>query len=342
MPNGRPHPSKNYLDNVSGVADLSSTSTSLRRDFLKQGAATWAGTLFLKMASADGAESENPAVQKKSKNFIDTHVHVWTNDLQKYPFSAGFATEDMKPAAFLPADILRHAQPSGVNRVVLVQMSYYGFDNSYMLDTIRQQPRVFRGIAVIDWKANHPDEIMQELSREGVRGFRIYPGSDLPSTWLDQPGFDKMFRCGAEKHLAMCPLINPDALSSIGRQCEKYPRTPIVIDHLGSVGEGREIREADIRALCALARYPEVKVKVSAFYALGKGEPPHLDLAPLIKRVYEAFGPHRLMWGSDCPFQTVKESYEDSISLIRDRLDFITPEDKQCILRRTAEKFFFA
>jgi predicted TIM-barrel fold metal-dependent hydrolase len=294
------------------------------------------------MASADAAESENRAVQKKSENFIDTHVHVWTNDLQKYPISTGFTQEKMKPATFLPADILRHAQPSGVNRVVLVQMSYYGFDNSYMLDTIRQQPRVFRGIAVIDWKANHPDEIMKELSRKGVCGFRIYPGSDLPSTWLDQPGFDKMFRCGAEKHLAMCPLINPDALPSIGRQCKKYPGTPIVIDHLGSVGEGREIQEADIRALCALARYPEVKVKVSAFYALGKGEPPHLELAPLIKRVYEAFGPQRLMWGSDCPFQTVKESYEDSISLIRDRLDFITPEDRQWILRQTAEKFFFA
>jgi predicted TIM-barrel fold metal-dependent hydrolase len=83
-------------------------------------------------------------------------------------------------------------------------------------------------------------------------------------------------------------------------------------------------------------------VKVSAFYALGKRNPPHLDLGPLIKRVYEAFGPDRLMWGSDCPFQTDKETYEDSISLIRDRLDFITPEGKKWILRRTAEKFFFA
>jgi predicted TIM-barrel fold metal-dependent hydrolase len=315
---------------------------SLRRNFLVQGAAALAGASFLQMASSHTAESENPAVQKKSERFIDTHVHLWTNDLQKYPLSAGFTREEMKPAVFLPADIFRHAHPSGVDRVVLVQMSYYGFDNSYMLDAIRQHPRVFRGIAVIDWKANHPDETMRELSSKGVRGFRIYPGDEPPSTWLDQAGFDKMFRCGADEHLAMCPLINPDVLPSIDRQCKKYPRTPIVIDHLASVGEGREIREEDIRALCALARYPEVKVKLSAFYALGKGEPPHLDLAPLIKRVYEAFGPHRLMWGSDCPFQTDKESYEDSISLIRDRLDFITPEGKKWILRGTAEKFFFA
>jgi transposase len=81
-----------------------------------------------------------------------------------------------------------------------------------MLDMIRQQPQVFKGIAVIDWKASHPDRTMRELAKEGVRGFRIYPGSDSPSSWLDQAGFDKMFHCGADEYLAMCPLIDPDAL----------------------------------------------------------------------------------------------------------------------------------
>jgi predicted TIM-barrel fold metal-dependent hydrolase len=293
------------------------------------------------MSSAASAEKENFMVQKKSEDFIDSHVHIWTNDFQKYPLAAGFTREEMKPATFLPADILRLAQPSGVNRVVLVQMSYYGFDNSYMLDAIRRQPQAFRGIAVIDWKASRPDETMRKLSREGVRGFRIYPSNESPATWLDQAGFDKMFRCGADEHLAMCPLINPDALPAISRQCRKYPRTPIVIDHLARIGVGGMLQESNISALCALAQNTEVKVKLSAFYALGNGQPPHLDMASFIKRVYEAFGPHRLMWGSDCPFQTVKESYEDSISLIRDRLDFVTLEDKEWILRRTAEELFF-
>jgi predicted TIM-barrel fold metal-dependent hydrolase len=74
---------------------------------------------------------------------------------------------------------------------------------------------------------------------------------------------------------------------------------------------------------------------------LGKKKPPHLDLAPLIKRVHEAFGPKRLMWASDCPFQVQNETYADSISLVRDRLDFLTPADKEWMLRRTAEETFF-
>jgi predicted TIM-barrel fold metal-dependent hydrolase len=82
-------------------------------------------------------------------------------------------------------------------------------------------------------------------------------------------------------------------------------------------------------------------VKLSAFYALGEKKPPHLELAPMIKRVHEAFGARRLMWASDCPFHTLKEPYDDSIALIRDRLAFLSAEDKQWILRRTAEEFFW-
>ena len=311
-----------------------------RRDFLKRGAVGLAGPAILGMGSVTLAEQEKPG-PVPSGNFIDAHVHVWTKDFQKYPLAQGFTPEQMKPPVFLPEDILRHARPSGVNRIVLIQMSYYRFDNSYMLDVIRRWPEVFRGISIVDWKSNDPDVKMRELARQGVRGFRIYPGSAPAAGWLDGEGFEKMFRCGAKERLALCPLISPDALPALGRHCERFPDTPVVIDHLGRIGAAGPITESDIKALCALSRRRQIRVKISAFYALGDKKPPHLDLAPLIKRVYEAFGAQRLMWASDCPFQVVSETYEDSISLVRDRLDFLSAEDKEWMLRRTAEELFF-
>jgi predicted TIM-barrel fold metal-dependent hydrolase len=182
---------------------------------------------------------------------------------------------------------------------------------------------------------------MRGLARHGVRGFRIFPQNLPAETCLDGEGLDRMFRCGAKENLAMCLLINPDALPAVRRRCENFPDTPVVIDHLARIGLAGPIIDRDIQALCALARYPKVKVKVSAFDALGEKKPPHLDLAPLIKRVHEAFGPKRLMWGTDCPFQVQSETYADSISLLRDRLDFFSTEDKEWILRRTAEETFF-
>ncbi len=275
---------------------------------------------------AAGALSQ-PGTHAASGNWIDAHVHVWTDDFRSYPLAEGYKPEVMKPRTFSPQDILRHAKPHGVNRVVLIQMSYYRFDNSYMLDAIRKAPDVFRGVAIVDWNAAQPDQKMQELAKAGVRGFRIYPGKAPVEKWLDGDGFAKMFQYGAKDRLAMCPLIGP---------------TPVVIDHMARVGADGPIREEDIRALCSMAQHSHVKVKVSAFYALGEKKPPHLDLAPLIRRLYDSFGPRRLMWASDCPFQIGSETYGDSVLLIASRLKFLSAEDKEWILRRTAEETFFA
>ena len=92
---------------------------------------------------------------------------------------------------------------------------------------------------------------------------------------------------------------------------------------------------------CALAAHPHVFIKVGAFYALGKKTPPYLDLGPLIHRVVQAFGARRCMWESDCPFQVVAHRYEDSIALIRDRLDFLSKDDRDWLLFRTAEQVLF-
>jgi predicted TIM-barrel fold metal-dependent hydrolase len=320
---------------------LSRAFPTYRRDFLRHGAAGLVGATLLAIHSGTRSEDRNAGKDKEPNNYVDAHVHVWTKDLVQYPLARGFTTLEMKPATFLPDEILRHAKPSGVTRVVLVQMSYYGFDNSYMLDVIRQSPKVFKGIAVVDWKGATPDVTMRELAKKGVRGFRIYPREASAATWLDEEGFDRMFRCGAERRLALCPFINPAALPALERQCRKFPETPVIIDHFARIGMGGLIKESDVQTLCSLSQYPQVKVKLSGFYALGKGKPPHVDLVPLIKRVHEAFGPRRLMWGSDCPFQVVNETYEDSIALIRDRLDFVSAEDKKWMLGRTADEFFF-
>lgn len=273
--------------------------------------------------------------------YIDAHVHVWTPDTQRYPLGPGRTPEIMQPPSFTPEELMDHAQPSGVERIALVHMSFYGFDNSFMLDTMRRFPGTFAGIAIVDWNAPEPDAAMKEMAAAGVRGFRIHPaGAPVPS-WVETDGFRRMFALGAERRLAMCPLINPDALPSLARMCREFPQTPVVIDHLCRIGADGTIRTEDVDALCRMAEFPAVKVKVSAFYALGAKKPPHDDLAPLVRRVYDAFGPRRLMWASDCPYAVQGERYEDAISLVRDRLSFLSAEDKAWILEKTAEETFF-
>lgn len=110
----------------------------------------------------------------------------------------------------------------------------------------------------------------------------------------------------------------------------------MIIDHLARIGADGAIRDADVDQLCAMAKHKKVMLKVGAFYALGKKEPPYDDLAPLIKRAVTAFGPKRCMWESDCPFQVQDEhTYKASVDLVLRRLDFLSAEERSgCCARR--------
>ena len=165
----------------------------------------------------------------------------------------------------------------------------------------------------------------------------------LRNRWLTGEGMQEMWKCGASEGLAMCHLIDPNYLPSVDRMCQRHPDTPVVIDHFGRIGIDGMIRARDLDNLCALAKHRNVSVKTSAFYALGNKQPPYNDLADMIRRVLDAFGPERLMWASDCPFQVEGEhTYQASIDLIRSGLDFLSTNDRQWLLRRTAERVFFS
>jgi predicted TIM-barrel fold metal-dependent hydrolase len=276
--------------------------------------------------------------------YIDAHVHVWTPDTAHYPLAKGYKKADMKPASFTPEELFKHTKAAGVNRINLIQMSFYGFDNSYMLDMIAGHKDVFVGTAVIDPEAANPDKLMGELAKKSVRAFRVYPKlTKAPiARWLQPAGYAKMFAAAVKNNQAISCLIDPDALPDLDRMCKKYPGSPVIIDHLCRIGANGTIDDKDVDALCAMAKHKRVLVKVGAFYALGKKKAPYTDLAPMIQKVVKAFGVDRCMWESDCPFQVVGgHTYKDGIDLVKKRLPFLSAADRDWLLRKTAEKFFF-
>jgi predicted TIM-barrel fold metal-dependent hydrolase len=276
--------------------------------------------------------------------YIDAHVHVWTPDIGRYPLAPGFTREkNMIPASFTPEQLFAQCHPQGVNRVVLIQMSFYGFENRYLLDSIAERPETFRGVAILDETKPEVCETMKALVSPGIRGFRILAEKDQAEAWGRSDGMKKMWACAADEGLAMCLLANPDALPAVGRMCKAYPETRVVIDHFARIGMKGAVLQSDVDNLLRLADFEHTHVKTSAFYALGAKKPPYADIAPLVRALRDSYGASRLMWGSDCPFQLQDgQTYADSISVVRDRLDFLTVSDKEWMLRKTAEKLFFA
>ncbi|MDM8004867.1 MAG: amidohydrolase family protein [Phycisphaerae bacterium] len=315
------------------------SSRPSRRDIVK---ATVGGMIGLSGCAATRVEKQATG-RPDIPGWIDAHVHVWTDDVSHYPLAPGFTKSQLQPPTFTPEELFAHCEPCGVRRINLIQMSYYGCDNRYMLDVMEQYPGRFAGTAIVDLTARDVGDQMRRLKSHGVRAFRIYPGlvKRPPAEWLRPDGCDEMFKVGAESDLAMSCLIDPDALPELDRMCRRYPDTPVIIDHLCRIGISGQIDQSQVDALCRMSRHKRVMVKVGAFYALGRKKPPYHDLLPLIRQVVGAFGPQRCMWETDCPFQIVHGTYEASLALIRDRCDFLSRSDREQILRKTAETFFF-
>jgi len=311
-----------------------------RRRFLAAGAGALAAGVALNPLTANpctAADSELP--------WIDAHSHIWSQDTDRFPLAGAQTKKDLDPPSFTDDELMAVARPEGVGRVVLIQHSiYHLFDNSYLVDAVRRHPNRFRVVGMVDDHRDDAADKMRKLLPQGVTGFRITPfiREKDPGTWLDTPGMKAMWKAAVETRQAMCCLINASDLPRVDAMCAANPETPVVIDHFARIGVDGQMRDADIKNLARLARHKHTTVKISAYYALGQKKPPHTELFPMIRQLLDAFGPQRLMWASDSPYQIQGENnYRASINLIRDGIPSLSTSDREWLLRKTAERVFF-
>jgi predicted TIM-barrel fold metal-dependent hydrolase len=85
-----------------------------------------------------------------------------------------------------------------------------------------------------------------------------------------------------------------------------------------------------------LARFPRVYVKISHTWSISKTGFPWADTYEQVKKVYHAFGGSRIMWGTDWPVCLKQASYAETLAVVRDEMDFFTPEDREWVLGKTA------
>ena len=285
---------------------------------------------------------------------IDAHVHLWEAPSEKYPYAAGFEAVTPWLPTFTPEQHFAYSGQVGKVRMNLVQMTWYGLDHSYILDLIASDPETFVGTgivpAVADVALGRPDKQMIALAAGGCYAFRQryhnMPINGDPTRWMDSEGYDRMYMAGAENNLALSYLMGPEALPEIDRMCRKYSGTPIIIDHVAACWIKKGVfPEEPLERLCAMSKHKRLMVKLGPFQALTDAGSPYLDLLPMIRRLADAFGPERLMWESDSGgpghMPNPQVDYPAAISLIRDHADFLSEGDKDQILRKTAEDFFF-
>jgi predicted TIM-barrel fold metal-dependent hydrolase len=223
----------------------------------------------------------------------DSHVHI-VGPLSRYPQ----VLERTYTAAEAQLDELqRRGSPHGITRFVVVQPSFYGFDNAATLDALDRLGGKGRGVAVVD-PANTPDEALADMHGRGVRGLRINLYSPLAAGRQMGDSFDAT--AAAARHMKWhVQVIAPLPLLLQSQTLLSQSPVPVVIDHYGVYGKARPDSPEGERLLQLLGR-PHVWMKLSAPYRLDDGpmstRPDREWLAALLDAA-----PSRCVWGSDWP-----------------------------------------
>jgi predicted TIM-barrel fold metal-dependent hydrolase len=124
----------------------------------------------------------------------------------------------------------------------------------------------------------------------------------------------------------------------VARLVERYKeRLDVCIDHMADCPIDRP---DELRKLVDLARYPRVYVKISHLWSLSRAAYPYRDTFDQVKRLYDAFGPERLMWGSDWPGVEAFCGYAQALALYRGEIPFFSDNDRRWILGKTALKLW--
>lgn len=240
----------------------------------------------------------------------DTHFHVF-GPPEKYPYE----TELRYPPPLAPLeDYLSLADQLNIQRMVFVQPSAYGKDNSCMLDAMAEVGGRCRGI--IDLDENLPDSEIEKFHASGVRGIRINVSPIKPY----EAGFansliDPVLRL-AERikplgwHLQ---FLNPGWLvQELIPTLRKLPVT-FVIDHMGLFPAEEGIDQPGFQQLLELLREGRCWVKLTGVYRMSKDIPKFENAAPFAQALI-ATEPNRILWGSDFPHLSFHDKV-DSLAL---------------------------
>ena len=244
---------------------------------------------------------------------------------------------------FEPVELLLYQMNvNSVDKAVLIQHGGT-YDNRYLFECAERFKDRFAVVVIVD--ASDPDapQTLEKWAAFGAVGVRLGPT-------VRSPGQDPLaiWRKADELGLVVSSLgdVEDFASDEFTRLVVDLPNLPIVIEHLAGVKQGAQPPYAAFKRALALSRHPNTYIKVG-----GLGEislrPPVLQpyfafdhVPPLIEMARDAFGPRRMMWGSDYPPVSGREGYRNALNGVAEHAAFKSAEDREWVMGKTALSVF--
>jgi predicted TIM-barrel fold metal-dependent hydrolase len=224
----------------------------------------------------------------------DCHTHVF-GDPRRFPFTAN---RTYTPESASVAEMRALHRALHTTRVVVVQPSVYGTDNSCTLDAIAQLGGGARGVAVIDEATS--DAALDDMAARGIRGIRINlatVGQTDPE--IGRRRFDAAVKRVAGRGWHIQIYTELPVIQAMQRELAASP-VAVVFDHFGGAQAGPGTSQPGFDVLLDLVRSGRAYVKISAPYRGSANAPDFADMGPLARALIAA-NVRRILWGTDWP-----------------------------------------
>lgn len=271
---------------------------------------------------------------------IDAHQHFWKYSADQY----GWINDEMAALKrdFLPSDLKPLLETEQFDGSIAVQARQDAEETGWLLELAEQNVFIKGVVGWVDLCSADVDADLERLAahRKFV-GVRHILQSEPDQEFMLRRDFKRGIGMLAGHGLTYDLLLYPRHLPVAAKLVEAFPNQQFVLDHIAKPHIGDGVVEPWDRDIRELAQFDNVWCKVSGMVTEARWkewEP--ADFRPYLDVVFEAFGPDRLLIGSDWPVCTVSADYAATMRIVRDYVDETRPDDLDEILGNNCMRFY--
>ena len=248
---------------------------------------------------------------------FDSQVHAYERNHPGRPWVGTL----QGPAEVTGDQMVAAMDEVGVDGAVLVSpFSMYRYDASYALEVFAKHPRQFRLVKPVDpTDPKVADTIADWAATKGTVGIRVFL-RDTASTDPADPAINRVL-AEAGRHSLPVNLACSGRLEQAGQLAARNPNTQLVIDHLGlqqpPAPPAPPQPFAELPKVLALAAHPNIAIKISGACTLSHEPFPYSDIWDPLRRIFDAFGLNRCMWGTDWTRAVALLTYKQGVDAFR-------------------------
>jgi len=266
---------------------------------------------------------------------LDSHCHAW----RRWPYQPPVPDEESRGTI---EQLLYEMDGNGVSQALVVCAAIdLNPDNlAYVASAREQHPGRLHVVADLDctWSTTYhapgsADRLRALDDRHELAGFTHY-FRELNDGWLLSDEAEALFAVAGERRLVASLAVGPSWQADLRQIARRHPDVPVLCHHLGDLRPGDA---GGLDEVLASAAVPNIYVKASGFhYASARGwDAPWPDALEMLGRIYDAYGPSRLCWGSDFPASKRFCTFRQSLEAVRSHCPFLTPDDLRQVLGGT-------